>query len=334
MSSVPRRLLRAARDLKWARMIAGLLGIAPLLFSLAIGVILWAASFGFATGMRFAYLLVAVSVWASANYFLEVVEHKALGAAGWPVMSIDTIAGGPQQVGVLLAGGVLAVAAFVSWGFRAGHSELGWWCTAIGIAALPAVAGALGVARSPVKALDPRTLVRAAAGMKLDYPALIGASALAVAAIALAYRRRGIGELVLGSYAWSALGYLIGAVVYERRLELGVHAPSSPESRAAVENERRLRARRAALAHAYGVAAGGKLRGALGYLEQYAASEPDPLTAKVWLFHEIARWENGKVAIALGTTLVAELGNAQRHDEAAKILVALRHVEEQLKRRG
>jgi hypothetical protein len=88
-----------------------------------------------------------------------------------------------------------------------------------------------------------------------------------------------------------------------------------------------LSARRRALGHAYGIAASGNTAGALAYVEEYARSETDALAAKVWLFHEMARWENVAAALELGFALSAALGAEERHTDAAKVLVTCRYLE-------
>ncbi|HLF12931.1 MAG TPA: hypothetical protein VJA26_17155, partial [Gammaproteobacteria bacterium] len=128
------------------------------------------------------------------------------------------------------------------------------------------------------------------------------------------------------------LAYLIGAVVYDRRVILGVYAPRSPEAKLEAEYHRLLRERRGILDHAYGIAAGGNVKGALAHINDHAKSEGEPLSAKVWMFHQMVRWEDGRAALELGKDLAAELGAADRHDEAAKVLVACRFVEDRRKR--
>jgi hypothetical protein len=135
-------------------------------------------------------------------------------------------------------------------------------------------------------------------------------------------------ELFGTAYLLLALAFVIGTVVYDRRLKLGVHAPRSPEARLEAEMQRLGTVRRAALDHAYGIASGGSVARGLAYLAGYVATERDPLAARLWMFQEVAKWADGRAALELGIPLAADLNAVGRADEAAKVLVTCRYLED------
>jgi hypothetical protein len=183
-----------------------------------------------------------------------------------------------------------------------------------------------------VRALDPRGIAAAMVGLGLDYALCVAAASGAAALGWLAFSRRGFVELFGALYAAHAVAFVIGTVVYDRRVALGVHAPRSPEAKLEAQRARLERARRTALDHAYGIA-GGNAGRAAAHLASYAATESDPLAARVWLFHEAGQWERADAALELGVPLAADLNAAGRAEEAAKVLVTCRYLEDRREKR-
>jgi hypothetical protein len=311
---------------------AGIFDLGPLVTSLAAALILFVAAFGFAMGLPLAYLLVAWVCWVLANHFVEIVEHRATGGAAWPTFSLDTIAGARQQLGLVLIALGVTVLAIRWWLAARGQPSAAALVTAGALVCCPAIAALLAVTRSVPRALDPRGIARAVAGLGLDY-AVCAVLALGAGALgSLAYARRGFLELLGAAYAVLAVAFIVGTVVYDRRVKLGVHAPRSPEARHDAEMQRLGSARRAALDHAYGIASGGGVARAIAHIATYVATESDAVAARLWMFHEVARWEDGRAALELGAPLAADLNAAGRAEEAAKVLVTCRYLEDRLSR--
>jgi hypothetical protein len=317
-------------ELRFVRRFAGVLDLAPFAVSVAAALILWIAAFGFAMGLPLAYLLVGWVCWVLTNYFVEIIEHRALGSAGWPTFSLDTIASARRQLGlVLLALGVVVLV--IRWWLLArGEATAAAVVTSAAILGAPPIAALLAVTRSIPRALDPRGVARAVVMLGVDY-ALCSAFAFGAAVLgSLAFARRGFFELLGAAFAVLALAFVIGSVVYDRRLKLGVYAPRSPEARLDAELQRLVGARRAALNHAYGIASGGSIARGLAHIAAYVATESDPLAARLWMFQEVGRWENGGAALGLGVALAADLNAVGRAEEAAKVLVTCRYIEDRL----
>lgn len=310
---------------------AQVLDLGPLLVAAAAAASFLVAAFGFAMELPLAWLPVGWLCWVLGNYFVEIVEHRALGSAAWPTFSLDTMVAGRRQIGLVLVAlglGVLALRI----GLASSHAAAALAVTLGALACAPAVAALLAVTASVPRAVDPVRIARAMLALGVDY-GLCVALALGEAALAdLAYRRRGPLEIFAAVYGLLAVAFVIGTVVYDRRVALGVYAPRSPEAKLEAERARLERARRTALDHAYGIA-GGNAGLAAAHLASYAATESDPLAARVWLFHEAGRWERADAALELGVPLAADLNAAGRAEEAAKVLVTCRYLEDRREKR-
>ena len=313
---------------RFVRRFAGILDVGPLAVSGAAALILSVAVFGFAMGLPLAYLLVGWVCWVLGNFFVEIVEHRATGNPDWPTFSLDTIAAGRRQLGLVLLALGGAVLGAAIWLQARGHATAAVALIAAGLLCAPAIAALLAVTRSIPRALDPRGIARASVAFGLDYPlcAVLGFAAGALGWMAFA--RRGFVQLFVTAYAVLAVAFVIGSVVYDRRLKLGVHAPRSPEARLEAERRRLEGARRAALGHAYGIAAGGGVARSIAHIGAYVATESDPLAATLWMFQEVTRWEDGRPALELGVQLAADLNSVGRAAEAAKVLATCRYLED------
>jgi hypothetical protein len=265
-----------------------------------------------------------------ANHFVEIIEHRATGGSAWPTFSLETIASGRRQLGLVLlvlGAAVLAV--------RGGLLARGYATAAVSVttAALlvgPAIAALLGVTRSIPRALDPRGIARTMIALGMDYALFVACAVGAGALGSFALERRGFVELFGAAYAVLGVAFVIGTVVYDRRLKLGVHAPRSPEALTEAQMQRLGAARRAALDHAYGIAARGSVARGLAHIAGYVATESDPLAARMWMFQEVARWHDARPAFDLGVSLAADLNALGRAEEAAKVLVTCRYLKERL----
>jgi hypothetical protein len=290
------------------------IGVAPVLVAIVAATVAVVGFFGIRAGLPLGYLLIAGACWAAANYALEIVEHTALGAADSPALSLETLTAAKRQNGSLLA--LAAVLALL--GARAaGPSALGA-AAALIVVAGPAVAALLAVTGRWRRALRPDLVLAAAVGLGRYYPLLVIGS-FAAAYLAAAAMRGNWLWLAAAFFAFFALAYGTGAAVYSRRLALGVHAPRSPESRAAAEDARRAALRAHALDHAYGIAARGRLEGALRYVEEHVRAAPDSLEEGVACYFAMSRWDDVRPALAYGRGLIGALEAAGRPREAAKL---------------
>jgi hypothetical protein len=301
-----------------------------LLGALASAVILKISVVSLETGFLFAYLTIAIVVWATGNYLIEIIEQRAIGE-GWAVFSLDTVATLRSQLGVVLLLEIAAgVAVFELLQTYAG-AELAWTFAALAAFIAPASVALLAVTRDLPRSLTPMHLLDAVLRTGVLYLGLAVGSLVVAALAVLAYRRLGFVEFLAASYASFWLAYSIGFVVYSKRLALGVHAPKSPEAKLNRELERLRLARNRALDHAYGIASRGNLDSAFAYIDQYVASESDPLAARQWMYFEMTRWASPRPALVFGERLIADLESAGQTDAAAKVRLSSAHLDARLR---
>lgn len=312
---------------RYARLAAESLAIAPLATSAVLTVFLSVAAFGLRLDMPLAYLLIGIAAWLAANYSFEILEHRATGGAGWAVFSADTMLRAERQAGTLF---MLGAAALVLCADALLPPLAAPAATAVLLALAPAAAALLAVTRQPLRALNPLNAFRALVALGSDYVAVLVLTGAAAAAMLYSLRNWGPAEFFVACYAPLVVAYWLGAVVYDRRLALGVHAPRSPEARLEAAMRRLEAERERALDHAYGVAARGGVRNALDYLARFAHADPEPLETRLWLFRRMCEWRDGTAALEHGRALADELEAAGREREAAKVRLACEHLAQKL----
>jgi hypothetical protein len=184
-----------------------------------------------------------------AKYGYELLGQAANGTPRAPVPSIETFGpfDGPGPLAQLLIGLLLYQVA--RWlGSPAGSLLLG-----VALAFLPASIGVLGATHHPLDALNPRIVWRMVRGLGAYY-ALVLAFVGIYVALAFLANRLDPPEVV--ALVASGLGILsifacIGAVIYERRIELGIEPRASPERAAARARDLRARERQRVLDEVY-----------------------------------------------------------------------------------
>lgn len=295
--------------------VAELASLSPLIVAVVVGVLLWVVEFGLFMKLPLVVLVLIYVLWVTPNYFFEIVEFRALGHAGWPVLSIETLVGARSQIGVVF--GTLVLAA--TGGYAAlryfGMDTLAAIALGAGLVLLPGSAALLAVTREFSIALNPLKILAAVAGMGLAYGYCLSGGAAILVLFGLAQERGGLQWYFPLIYALFLQAFLIGSIVYARRNVLGVHAPRSPEARAARVRAETVAIRKRILSHAYGLAAHGNRAGALKHVERYIAADEDTLEARLWMVNEMARWENGEAVLEFGERVI---DYCERHGFAAE----------------
>lgn len=266
--------------------------------------------------------------WITPNYYFEIVEHRALGNAGWPVFSIETLVAGRSQVGVVFTLLVLLAAA----GYFAlrwfGEDTAAWWLLGVGLVLLPGSVALLAVTRRFSAALNPARVLAGSLGMGSGYLFCLAAGVAIVVLLGLA-RERGLLWYLPLTYGLLLHAFLVGNVVYARRNVLGVYTSRSPEAQADRAQSAIIAIRKGVLNHAYGFAMHGNRAGAIRHIESYVTAEDDSLEARLWFLHESARWESSHAALELGQRIIDYCEHHEHQAEAAR----LRRYCEQLKAR-
>jgi len=305
--------------------LAGLVSLSPLVVTLIVGVLLGVVEFGLFIGLPIVVFVVIYIVWITSNYFLEIAEFRALGNEGWPTFSLETLAGGRSQLGLICFALALAVAGGYAALRYSGRDTAAWIWLGAGLAYLPGAVALLAVTRQLFAALNPVRVLAAAAGMGPGYLySLLGAAGFAVL-LELAQARGGLWYFPL-VYGVFLEAYLIGSVVYARRRALGVSTPRSPEARAERAQAGTVATRKSIVTHAYGFAAHGNKAGALRHVERYLAQDEDTLEARLWMLNETARWEDSDVALEFGKRVFDYCEQHGFAEEAARVRTKCDHL--------
>ena len=275
--------------------------------------------FGLFVELPLVLLVLIYPLWITPNYFFEIIEFKALGNEGWPVFSLDTLVAGRSQVGVAFSALVLAAAGgYVALHFF-GLGSLAQLLLGAGLVLLPGSVALLAVTREFSVALNPLRIVAAAVGMGHAYLYCLAGAAVILALLGLAQARGGLLLYLPLVYGLFLQAYLIGGIVYARRAVLGVNAPRAPEVWAARVRAETVATRKGVLTHAYGFAAHGNIAGAIDHVEEYIEAVEDTLEARLWMFYEIARWEDRETALELGRRVIDYCERHAFTDEAARV---------------
>jgi len=286
-------------------------GVAAVLFH--VGVEWQVVSLPVSFALKYAAVVVI------GNYALEILEDSAKAVADFTVLSFETLTHAGRQRGWLFAGLAIVVGKAVSEVGGALSLPARQAVAVALLAVLPLAAAGLAVSHRWRLALNPVTWLEMARRLGGLLAVVVGAACAAWLVTVLALTRHAWWLEFLAALAWLVASGVVGRCLYARRQALGLVTPRAPELLAAAEQARMVRARHAAVSHAYGFASRGNVQGALDHLEAYARTEADVVDAESWIFREIAQWEDPRPAQALGEALAAALDAAERPLEAAKV---------------
>lgn len=298
--------------------LVGFFSPSPLIVACVVGILLGVVEFGVFMQLPFVVLVLIYVFWVVANYFFEIVEFKALGNEGWPVLSHETLVAGRNQVGVVFSALVLAAAGSYLALRHFGMETIARTLLGAVLVLLPGSVALLAVTRKFSAALNPLRVLAAAVGMGHAYLYCLLGAAASLVLIGLAQARGGLWYFPL-AYGLLLQAFLIGSLVYARRNVLGVNAPRSPEARAERARAETVATRNGVLTHAYGFAARGNMAGALEHVEAYIATDEDTLEARLWMLNAIARWEDSGPALELGKRVIDYCEQHGFADEAARV---------------
>jgi hypothetical protein len=188
---------------------------------------------------------------------------------------------------------------------------------------LPAIVGVQGVTGSLLQSLNLHRCVRLIARLGRDY-VLIIASAAALLTIAVAIARMSsihlLVRLAFDMYAWLALFALIGRVLFERRLDIGLDAAFSPEradEAASAENDRE---RDRLIDRIYAEWRGGAQVSACNTITNLLQQSATPGDELEWLYAKTAAWPDVRLPNQLAQAWLPYLLEAKRHGRVLEVL--------------
>ena len=251
------------------------------------------------------------------KYSFVLMDHLAEGVVEPPVLSIEMVNPLTEQrpmIMLLLTIGLFYASDAASyWVGKQGELVL---LIAAG-AILPAIVAVQGATGTVVQSLNPRRVLGLIGRLRGDYVLILGFIGLVwllfriVLESALGDALPLLLRIALLMYAWLAVFSLIGGVLFERRLELGlddVHTPESVASAAGDDDETPdERARDQEIDRIYAEWRGGAHANAWKSVLALVGESKDELAELRWLYQRAAQWPDGRLAERLARELLPRL---------------------------
>jgi hypothetical protein len=302
------------------------LRMAPLLligtFSVLLVVAVKAGLFGLALG------LILLS-WFT-KYAFVLMDQLAEGVTEPPVLSMEMVNPLSEQrpmVMLLLTLGLFYAAYAASdWIGKSGALVL-----MIAVAAiLPAIVAVQGATGTVVQSLNPRRVLALIGRLRGDYVLILGFIAL-VGFFFEIVLESSIGDalplvlrIALLMYAWLAVFSLIGGVLFERRLDIGlddVHTPEHLDTGADDDDEAPdERARDKEMDRIYAEWRGGAHANAWQTVLALVSQGKDEIAELRWLYQRAGQWPDGRLAERLARELLPRLLAKRSTGEALDIV--------------
>jgi hypothetical protein len=284
---------------------------APLLLIGTFSVLLVVATKAGLLGIPLGLILLS---WFS-KYSFVLMDHLAEGVVEPPVLSIEMVNPLTEQRPMILL--LMAIGLFYAsdaasyWVGQRGALVL---MLAVG-AILPAIVAVQGATGTVVQSLNPRRVFGLIARLRGDYLLILG-----FIAVVWLFSRFVVGSsigdalpfvlrIALLMYAWLAMFALIGGVLFERRLDIGlddVHALESPDASDADDTPDE-RARDRDVDRIYAEWRGGAHANAWNTTLALVNKGSDPIIELRWLYRRAAQWPDGRLADRLARELLPRL---------------------------
>jgi hypothetical protein len=250
------------------------------------------------------------------KYSFVLMDHLAEGVVEPPVLSIEMVNPLSEQrpmIMLLLTIGLFYASDAASyWVGKQGALVL---LIAAG-AILPAIVAVQGATGTVVQSLNPRRVLGLIGRLRGDYVLILGFIGLVwlffriVLESALGDALPLLLRIALLMYAWLAVFSLIGGVLFERRLELGlddVHTPESATPAADDDETPDERARDKEIDRIYAEWRGGAHANAWKSVLALVGASKDEVAELRWLYQRAAQWPDGRLAERLARELLPRL---------------------------
>ena len=298
---------------------------APLLLIGTFSVLLMTAVYARFLGIPLALIVLS---WFS-KYSFVLMDRLAEGAVEPPVLSTEMVNPLDEQRPLILL--VMIIGLFYgsnAASYWVGHS--GALLLMVAVAAiLPAVVAVQGATSTVVQSLNPRRVLGLIRRLRGDYLVILGFVAL-VWLFARWIVASSIGDVLplvlriaLLMYAWLAVFSLIGGVLYERRVDIGledVHTPESVAAGADDDDAPDERTRDREIDRIYAQWRGGAHGNAWNSVLGLVGKSTDPIAELRWLYQRAAQWPDGRLADRLARELLPRLLVQRRTGEALDLV--------------
>ncbi|MDH5176054.1 MAG: DUF4013 domain-containing protein [Gammaproteobacteria bacterium] len=296
---------------------------APLLligiFSLLLVVALQASVFGLA-------LLCIIGSWF-LKYAFVLLEHTAQGRPGAPVLSIEDANPFGEKRPLLFA---LLIAAWFGTALLIGAAlseALAGALRIAGMIALPAVIAVHAVTGSMRQALNPRAVI--------DMMQRLGSGYLTVMLVAVACALLAqwiviedaanvglVWRIACAMLLWLLLFALLGAVIHDRRLEIGFDPEHSPERTAQRDTVALEKERARFVDQVFAEYRSGSSHNAWATIQKRAGLGAAAITEYQWMLERMVQWPNQSLAQRVARELLGLLLAHQRNGAALQVVRA------------
>ena len=291
------------------RYLAVPLRTAPLLLIGTFSVLLFLAFYAGFLGIPLGLILLS---WFS-KYSFVLMDRLAEGVVEPPVLSTEMVNPLDEQRPLILL--VMTIAFFY------GSNAARYWVgnggslmLMIAVAAiLPAVVAVQGATGTVVQSLNPRRVLGLIGRLRGDYLVILGFVALVwlfarwIVASSIGDALPLVVRIALLMYAWLAMFSLIGGVLYERRVDLGLDDVHTPESVDDDDDTPDERARDREIDRIYAEWRGGAHANAWNSVLGLVGKSSDPIAELRWMYQRAAQWPDGRLADRLARELLPRL---------------------------
>jgi hypothetical protein len=294
------------------RYLAVPLRTAPLLLIGIFSVLLFVAFYAGFLGIPLGLILLS---WFS-KYSFVLMDRLAEGVVEPPVLSTEMVNPLDEQRPVILL--VMLIGLFY------GSSAAGYWVGHRGAlvlmlavaAILPAVVAVQGATGTVVQSLNPRRVLGLIMRLRGDYLVILGFVAFVwlfarwVVASSIGESLPLLVRIALVMYAWLAMFSLIGGVLFERRLDIGlddVHTPEGVDADDDDDDTPDDRVRDREIDRIYAEWRGGAHANAWNSVLALVGKSSDPIAELRWLYQRTAQWPDGRLADRLARELLPRL---------------------------
>ena len=250
-----------------------------------------------------------------SKYSFVLMDHLADGVTEPPVLSIEMVNPLSEQRPMILL--------LMTLGLFYASDSASYWVGERGALALhvlialilPAVVAVQGATGTVVQSLNPRRVIGLILRLRWDYVLILGFIALVwlfgrwVIESSIGDALPIIVRIALLMYAWLAMFSLIGGVLYERRLDIGLDDVHTPESIDTSGDEQvpdeRVRSRE--FDRIYAEWRGGAHANAWNTVLGLVDKSSDQLSELRWLYRRAAQWPDGRLADRLAREMLPRL---------------------------
>jgi hypothetical protein len=250
-----------------------------------------------------------------SKYSFVLMDHLADGVTEPPVLSIEMVNPLSEQRPMILL--------LMTLGLFYASDSASYWVGERGALALhvlialilPAVVAVQGATGTVVQSLNPRRVIGLILRLRWDYVLILGFIALVwlfgrlVIESSIGDALPLIVQIALLMYAWLAMFSLIGGVLYERRLDIGLDDVHTPESIDTSGDEQvpdeRVRSRE--FDRIYAEWRGGAHANAWNTVLALVGKSSDQLSELRWLYQRAAQWPDGRLADRLAREMLPRL---------------------------